>query len=174
MITMVAHTTQSPCAHLISIRNKPEVRAFLDMISFAEGTNGSDGYNTVYGSHERLKDLKDHPGKVIHELSRGKALSSSAAGRYQFLHKTWDELVERYHFKNFGPFDQDLAAIALLHNINAISDIENKDIPAAISKACTLWASLPGSPYGQPTKSLDALMHVWGERYAHYSSGVKR
>lgn len=170
---MVAHAIHSPCAQLIEIRKKPEIQAFLDMISFSEGTYTSDGYHTVYGVHERLKDLKTHPDKVIRELSHGKQLSSSAAGRYQFLYKTWEELVEKYHFKNFGPFNQDLAAIALLHNINAISDIENKDIPAAISKASTLWASFPGSPYGQPTKSLEVLLHVWGERYAYYNSGVK-
>jgi muramidase (phage lysozyme) len=165
---MVAKAIKTPKTHLMELWTKPEIRAFLDTIAYAEGTDTDDGYKTAYGGKE-TKDTSDHPGQVICKISKGKKLCSSATGRYQFLHSTWDELAKKYNFTDFGAFNQDLAAIALLHNVNAIEDIENKRIDTAISKANRIWASFPGAPYGQPTKPLAQLLFVWNKRYTYYN-----
>lgn len=171
---IIAAAIKPQMIHLMQIRQKHEVRAFLDVIAHAEGTDTSDGYYTIYGSSNKAKSLSDHPGRRICEKSRGKKLCSTAAGRYQFLHTTWDELAARFGFKDFGCINQDLAAIALLHDKGAIEDIERHDIYAALKKACRIWASLPGSPYGQPTRPIEEIIHVFNERYTAYKNGVNK
>ena len=158
---------------LSELRKQPSIKAFLDLIAYAEGTDRSDGYLTIYGVYNKATNLEDHPGKVFCEKYHGKKLCSSAAGRYQFLHSTWDELAKKHNFQDFGPANQDMAAIALLQNVNAIEDIKNKRIDDAIRKSCRIWASLPGSPYGQPTHPLTVLLNIFDERYSYYTKETK-
>jgi len=155
-------------AYFYRLRNLPAVHAFLDTISHCEGTTGEDGYRRVYGSRTLIKDLSVHPGRDICRISRGHKLCSTAAGKYQFLRETWDELVEKYGFGDFGPMSQDLAAISLLDRVGALEDIEHNRLTIAIKKAAHLWASLPTSPYGQPTKSMAEVKKVFRDRKIYY------
>lgn len=157
----------SPDDFFLQQRRNPRIRAFLDMIAYAEGTLGTTGYRMHYaGGH--FYDFSDHPRQVIcaeYGLSR-KQLCSSAAGRYQFLQKTWDYLAPKIKADNFGPLHQDRAAIAIIQERNALDLIKQGDLEAAIERLNMIWASFPGAPYGQRTYSLSHLKQIYEEQLA--------
>jgi len=141
------------------------VLRFLDLIAFAEGTSAvrgsDDGYNVLFGKG-LFEGYADHPRKKVTKLSNGKPITSTAAGRYQFLAGTWDELVKRYGFKGrFTPEAQDLAAIKRLVERGALQLIKDGKIREAIQKCAFEWASFPGNTYGQNPKGLDTLLTQW-------------
>lgn len=132
--------------------------AFLDMLAYAEGTilfGGQDGYNVLVGG-KTFDSYADHP-RIYVPLSRYK-ITSSAAGRYQFLAKTWDALKAKLGLKDFGPLSQDKAAIQLIRERKALLDIRSGDIRAAIGKCRNIWASLPGAGYGQREHKMTDLL----------------
>lgn len=134
-------------------------RAFLDMLAVSEGTSGrgDNGYNVLFGGG-LVSDYSDHPRQLItRTFSSGLTVTSSAAGRYQFLSKTWSYLASRLALSDFSPASQDAAAIELIRERGALADVHAGRFVAAVDKLATTWASLPGSPYGQPTHSLDTL-----------------
>lgn len=133
--------------------SNPNVRAFLLVIRLGEGTLGDDGYRTIYGG-SHFDSFADHPRTVV---KAGK-WSSSAAGAYQFLSKTWDALVSQHNLRDFTPASQDLGALYLIEGRKALQDVLNGDISQAITKCNREWASLPGSPYGQPTQTMEAAL----------------
>ena len=129
------------------------VRAFLAALRLGEGTKGPDGYRTMFTG--RLFDsFHDHPRQVNH----ANGIDSTAAGAYQFLSKTWDGLVKQYGFDDFSPANQDLACIALIHGRGALDDVVNGRIEQAVAKCNKEWASLPGSPYGQPVVTMEKFL----------------
>lgn len=137
------------------------VRAFLAVIRAGEGTSDADGYRRMFGG-ALFDSFADHPRKVhTFKLSKGGELSSSAAGAYQFLTKTWDGLVKQYGFADFSPETQDLAAVALIKGRRALDDVIAGRFGDAIRKCNREWASLPGSPYGQPTRTMDEALETY-------------
>lgn len=124
------------------------VKAFLAVIRAGEGTSDEDGYRRMF-TGPLFDSFADHP----RQLHKSGNLSSTAAGAYQFLAKTWDGLVSQYHFADFSPHNQDLGAVALIKGRGALADVIAGDIETAIRKCALEWASLPGSPYGQPTRT---------------------
>ncbi|HLP99266.1 MAG TPA: glycoside hydrolase family 104 protein [Sideroxyarcus sp.] len=134
-----------------TLANK-NVQAFLKMIRIGEGTSDALGYQRIYGSRSgaQFVDFSDHPRRSV----TAAGITSTAAGAYQILRGTWDELVSKYGFADFSPHSQDLAAVALLKRRGALLDVMEGRFDAAISKCAKEWASLPGSPYGQPTVKL--------------------
>lgn len=148
-------------ADFAQLASKPAVAAFLKMLRACEGTAGPNGYRTMFGG-ELFDDFSDHPRKVItRRLLGGKEISSTAAGAYQFLSRTWDELVKKYGFADFSAASQDAAAVALIHGRGALATILDGRIEDAITQCNREWASLPGAPYGQPTKSMAFCMRVY-------------
>lgn len=146
--------------------------AFLDMIAWSEGTAGSihrltnmDGYDVIVtGSSgpEIFSDFSTHP------FSNGRApkhvtgsLYSSASGRYQFLRTHWVHYRDQLNLPDFGPLSQDLWAIQLIRERNALADIRQHRIREAISRCANIWASFPGAGYGQPEHKLDQLLIVF-------------
>lgn len=125
------------------------VRAFLCVIRAGESSQTEAAYRMLFGG-ELVTDLSRHPNRVI---TRG-SLSSTAAGAYQFLHRTWVECAAALDLKGFSPADQDLAAVFLIRRRGALADVLAGRISAAIAKCNREWASLPGSPYSQPTRTL--------------------
>jgi lysozyme len=129
-------------------------RALLDTIAFTEGTAGTchtDGYGTGFGLH-CFSSCAKHPNKTW----SGGGYTSTAAGRYQFLSKTWSALG----YASFSPRNQDLGAARLVSN-RGVTVPSNRAMTAtefsnAMRKLSLEWASLPYSPYGQPTRSLSA------------------
>lgn len=137
------------------------VRAFLDMIAYAEGTSGPDGYRTMFG-HSLFDSFADHPRQLFtFTNSRGETLKTSAAGRYQFLRSTWDELRAKLGLSDFSPASQDLGAIELIRQRGALNDVRAGRIVQAISKVRSVWASLPGAGYAQPERSITNLLTAY-------------
>jgi muramidase (phage lysozyme) len=141
---------------LIAALDQPNVRAFLQMLRLGEGTRGEKGYRTMFGGG-LFDSFADHPRRLI---KRG-SLASTAAGAYQFLERTWDGLVKQYGFADFSPSNQDLACVALIKGRNALDDVIAGRFDAAVAKCNKEWASLPGSPYGQPTVTLERARHEY-------------
>ncbi len=144
------------------------VNAFLKAIRVSEDYEKSDAerYNTVYGGGTFI-NMTDHPA-ITGEWT-GKALTaqqcygagltppckSTAAGAYQFTKPTWQWIKLRIGVTGFGKTDQDLGAIDELRFHNALDDVIAGNIQQAIQKLDGVWASLPGSQYGQPTAELN-------------------
>lgn len=141
---------------LLAASREPNVAAFLAVIRACEGTAGERGYQTIYG-YEYFKDYSGHPNRVV---SKGR-YSSSAAGAYQIISDTWSWLVAQYGFLDFAPETQDAAAVGLLVRRKALDAVRSGDLPTAVHLAGKEWASLPGSPYGQPTRSMDFVRRVF-------------
>jgi len=139
------------------------VKAFLDTIAFAEGTNGADGYRTLY-SYQKFESFSGHPRKKICAGN----YCSTAAGRYQFLDSTWDGIWPNIGATDFSPWNQDRAAVYLINQKGALTDIENGKFENAVNKLNVIWASLPGSPYGQPTKSMQQLKSFYQQSLLKY------
>lgn len=139
------------------------VRAFLDMLSHAEGTigRGDDGYNVIVGG-ALFSDYADHPRKRVHLPKLG--IRSTAAGRYQFLARTWDELARQCGLSDFSPRSQDIAAIRMLRWARAFDEIQAGKISEAINLCRKLWASLPSAGYGQREVGIDELLKVYASR----------
>jgi muramidase (phage lysozyme) len=137
------------------------IAAFLDMIAYAEGTKGvgDDGYNVLVGSLPG-KPLLFHNYKT-HPRIYNKKLNSTAAGRYQILYPIFAAYKRRLGLKDFSATSQDAIAIQLIKERKAYEDILAGRISTAINKCATAWASLPGSPYGQPTRSKVVLLEAY-------------
>ena len=138
------------------------VQAFLRMTRFCEGTADDDGYRRMVGGGE-FDSFADHPRKLIPVSRYG--IKSSAAGAFQFLEKTWDEMAALYKLPDFSPESQDLAAIGLIHRRGALEDVLAGRIESAIKKCNKEWASFHGSPYGQRTVALSRMLQEyrkWG------------
>lgn len=150
---------------LSHIRDMPQVRAFLDMVAWAEGTTRIDesGYRVQY-SHRSFSCLERHPSQVVIAPSSDELLKSSASGRYQFLTGTWCEVSRVLSLSDFSAKNQDIAALYLIYKARALSDLLQGRIERVIAKTSRIWASFPGAPYGQPTHPRSELIacFYWG------------
>lgn len=143
----------------------PNVLAFLRAIRLGEGTTDEKGYQRIVGG-AHFEDFSDHPRQRIW-IERYKVWST-AAGAYQFIASTWDEMAQRYKLTNFSPENQDIAAVGLLIRRKAIPAILAGKIEEAIWLCRNEWASLPGSPHGQRTEKLDKVLAEyvkWGGKF---------
>jgi muramidase (phage lysozyme) len=144
----------------IAVTADKATRALLDTIAFAEGTNSR--YDIIF-SFKSFSSFLDHPRRVI--CSGG--YCSDAAGRYQFLSTTWDEARAAIGVRDFQPPSQDKAAIHRIEVFRGASEHRNRltrsQFERLVYKIAPEWASLPGSPYGQPTKSMSAVWNVYQE-----------
>lgn len=132
------------------------LRAFLLMIQFAEGTIGSQAYSMLYGG-SFFSGFNQHPNRAISRWG----ITSTAAGAYQFLYKTWSYLQQKLNLPDFSPKSQDLAAIELIREKAALVDVYAGRIFEAISKCRKVWASFPGAGYGQTEKSRTILLQAY-------------
>ena len=155
-------STKDPIA-LIAALQDANVQAFLRMLRHGEGTAGDDGYRVMFGGSHLVgldgqpgtaDDFADHPRRAITRKLGGTPITSTAAGAYQFLSKTWDGLVKQYGFADFSPMNQDLGAVALIVGRKALDDVKAGRFEDAVRKCNREWASLPGSPYGQPVVTM--------------------
>ena len=132
------------------------IAAFLRVIRAGESSQDDSAYRMMFGGG-MFDGFADHPRQVNHAAG----LSSSAAGAYQFLSKTWDECKAALNLPDFSPDSQDKAAVFLVKRRGALADVESGRIEQAIKKCAKEWASLPGSPYGQPTLSMDRALKIY-------------
>lgn len=129
---------------------------YLRMLQQAEGTyKGANGdpYRVAFGGGT-IDDLSQHPRK-LHNFTQtdGKRNKTSAAGAYQFLGSTWDDVAGKLGLPDFGPQSQDLAALELMRRNGSLQDVLAGNFDKAVQKDGRTWASLPSSPYAQPRRS---------------------
>ncbi|KKS68170.1 MAG: Lysozyme [candidate division TM6 bacterium GW2011_GWE2_42_60] len=159
------------------MKKEPAILAFLDAIGFAEGSFKNRPYeHSLKGYLLRYPGVsfygfKDHPQTVICSSSLGRQICSSAAGRYMFLSKTWERVAKSLGLKDFSPVNQDLGAIYLVWQHDALDDILQGRFERAIYKVRDVWASFPGSSYGQPQKRMRELKKLFNERLQYYTNG---
>lgn len=166
---------------LDEILELPQVRAFLDVIAYAEGTcifssqkqesqkqEYECGYTVLYGGGN-FYSYHDHPRKNLCYLSNKRLLKSTAAGRYQILARTWDNWAPILQLRTFSPQSQDKLALALIRECGALQDVIQGRYHKALKKVCSIWASLPGASYGQRVLNQTTLTRVYNERLMlHY------
>jgi len=151
------------------------IRAFMCAIKYGEGTSGNNGYEINVGgklfTKDYGKDFSDHPRYYV------KSLDSSAAGAYQIKSSTWDMILKKYKktydITDFSPANQDKACLVLIKHIrNALDLIVDEKIDEAVRSRTDNdkkrlhyeWASMPDSPYGQRTITMEKFM----EYYMHH------
>jgi muramidase (phage lysozyme) len=145
----------------------PNVQAFLRVLRAGESSQDDVAYRTMYGGGT-FASFQDHPR--IKNTAAG--ITSTAAGAYQFLEKTWNGLDAQYNFPDFSPATQDFAAVALILGRGALDDVLAGRFEQAIRKCNKEWASLPWSPYGQPTRTIEQARAVYEAYGGKYSEGT--
>lgn len=142
------------------VSEHPNIIAFLDMLSWSEGTRdlGDDGYNVIVGGG-LFASYADHPRQSI-ELPRLK-IRSTAAGRYQLLSRYFDAYRTQLGLHDFSPVSQDMIAIQQIKECRAYSLIIAGQITEAVSRCSRIWASLPGAGYGQREHPLADLIRMY-------------
>jgi muramidase (phage lysozyme) len=146
------------------------VAAFLDSLAVSEighelllDPSTDDGYKVIVGSTPGKPILMtgylNHPRRLIVLNNRG--LKSTAAGRYQLLARYFDTYRSQLRLPDFGPESQDAIAVQQIREQGALADIEAGHVQIAVGKVCDIWASLPGSRYGQHTNSMSSLENAY-------------
>ena len=102
-----------------------------------------------------------HPAKRVAVRMGGRTIYSTAAGAYQFLSRTWNECRDALLLPDFSPASQDRAAAFLIKRRGAYRDVLEGRFYTAVRKCAKEWASLPGSPYGQPTLQMDEAAEIF-------------
>jgi lysozyme len=145
-------------------------RAFLSMLSAAEGT-GAHGYYTLFGGQPFL-ELDTHPGvRTWGEWTEpGKMNYTTAAGRYQITLTTWRRLAAKMGLADFSPATQDAMALELLREAGAAEDVRAGRFDAALQKVSGLWASLPYSRAPQAHRSPDFVADAYEAAGGVYES----
>lgn len=150
------------------------VVALLDAIAGSEidawtRANSDDGYNVLVGSHGpfvhdgqqiapkllTFSNYAKHPDVLNGELN------STAAGRYQLLFRWYKPYAAQLNLSDFSPISQDRIAIQQLKERGSIRLIQGGNLVAALAQASNIWASLPGSPYGQHTNTVAYLTSLY-------------
>lgn len=136
--------------------NNPNVQALLRVIRTGEGTTGANGYRTLFGGG-LFDSFADHPRITV----KRSGYTSTAAGAYQFTVTTWDETRRIMGLPDFSPRSQDLGALGRIAARGALEDAKAGRFESAIAKIAREWASMPGSPYGQPVITMDRARSVY-------------
>ena len=184
-----------------SIGHSARERAFLDMIAAAEGTSvmnnpcgqAAYGYQSLFEcyrySSRRFSSYRDHPRLAF---QTGWGSYTDAAGRYQFLSTTWDEIVRAERLPDFSPAQQDRAALNRLRARGSLAYIAQTSLGAssddafkrAVDASACEWASLPAiygssnhyvttqglpSCHGQVVYPFEDLYQVFRAAYESYA-----
>jgi muramidase (phage lysozyme) len=138
--------------------------AFLDMVADSEiGTallaETDNGYNVLVGSTPgnplTFTNYAAHPNIL------NTTLNSTAAGRYQELHRYAVDYIASLNLPDFSPLSQDLIALQQIRERGALPDIDSGNFAQAVSLCSNLWASLPGNNYGQHENVLASLQAAY-------------
>lgn len=164
-----AIVTATPSTHFAP-SNAPaaqaaNLRAFLDMIAFAEGTSGANGYRMLFGG-TLFDSYAEHPRVYV----PFRDTTTSAAGRYQILWRTWKVLKDRLSLPDFSPASQDAAAVELIRERGALNDVYAGRVAQAVEKVARVWASLPGAGYNQPERKLASLVSAFQQAGGTYEA----
>ena len=167
--SMLQSTAGKPSAAVVGVSKATElsknVKAFLDVIAYAEGTHGS--YNISYGGAS-FSGFGDHPRKWRGSPWGTPGVGSDAAGRYQFKSTSWDEARSKKGLRDFSPQNQDKAAVYLIerNGKSTLENVKNAHDKSRFIQALTAlshtWASFPPQRYkNQKVKKADELWAVF-------------
>lgn len=147
------------------------------MIRHSEiGDRAADPYRVVFGFKHTIVDLSDHPvstgewkGEPLPDsmcIAAGlnPPCKSTAAGAYQITHPTWEGLKALGKLPDFSQASQDDAAVMLIRNARALDMVFAGQVGDAITACRGIWASLPGSNVGQPTRTFADLINVYANQ----------
>jgi muramidase (phage lysozyme) len=148
----------------------PNRAAFLDMIAVSEiGAEllkeTDDGYNVLVGATP-AKPLT-FSGYATHPNWFNRACNSTAAGRYQLLHRYFAAYSHSLGLPDFSPISQDKIAMQQIKERGALVLIDAGDFAGAVQRCSNIWASLPGNTYGQ---HMNTLVHL---QLAYQNAGGK-
>ena len=138
----------------------PNEQAFLEMIAHSEiGADllavSDNGYNVLVGSTPSnpllFSDYSQHPNILNTQCN------STAAGRYQILHRYWVYYEKMLNLPDFGKDSQDAVAMQYLKECHALDDINAGNFADAVALCAHIWASLPGAGYAQHENHLADL-----------------
>ncbi len=144
----------------------PEYHALLDTIAWAEGTDHH--YNMMIG-RMLFTDYSSHPIETGEMPEKGipfktregkywRIMYSSAAGRYQFLYRTYKSLKDEGFFQTgFSPAEQDRAAIYLIQTDEVTQEvldeaIQEKNAVQKQQEFIEIWHNLSGTWASLPHK----------------------
>jgi muramidase (phage lysozyme) len=132
-------------------------KAFLDLLSYCEGTYGKskNGYDVLYSqkpSELRVINNWTENTTIIHgkekwkvALNNDNTLFTTAAGRYQFIGSTWEEMNNKINAP-MTKVNQDNAALKLVKRIlgqNFNFNITNEsEMTEITNKLKNTWTSL--------------------------------
>jgi len=139
------------------------MRAFFAVIRAGEtSATDDDAYRALFGWQSgkpghMFGSFADHPRVAV--MSRWGW--TSAAGAYQAMAAvpgkvktdTWGDFIRSTGPHDFSPISQDLFAAWCIRRRGAIDAVIHGRLWEAIDRCKREWASLPGSPYGQPTRT---------------------
>jgi muramidase (phage lysozyme) len=140
----------------------PEIRAWLDTIAWAEG----GGYDILYGGGTFTSS--QHPNRAI----TAGGYTSTAAGRYQFLYRTWMGIKNTLGLPDFSPINQDIAALELTRQRGALNHVLNGDLEKALKSLGCAWAALPFATCGQRMRSWADTRNYFERRLAFYRGSI--
>lgn len=162
-------------AYLQQCLQTPELQAFLRVVRAGESHPELDeAYRALYGwrpgNGKVFTSWTDHP-RMAFMSSWG---WTSAAGAYQAMcavpgkvkTDTWGDFgkwcATQGHVPDFTPAGQDLfGAWCVVVRRKAMPALLARDLEHAMGLCNREWASLPGSPYGQPLMTMDKARAVW-------------
>lgn len=133
---------------LLSAYQNNNVLAFLHVIrgrGHGETNQSPEAYRLMNGGELFEAPPWVHP----HRVGRGGV--STAAGAYQAVWATWNEVATEYGLGDFSPVNQDLFAIARLIYRKALDLVVGGRIPEAIRCCLSEWTSLPGGSGSRQT-----------------------
>lgn len=89
---------------MLNLLKDKKIRGFLSVIGVCEGTKKDNGDNRAYLheyqvpllKQEVITDLSSYPNRLFKGRVRNRIVSGSAAGKYQFIKKTWHKWEREY------------------------------------------------------------------------------
>lgn len=143
------------------------VAAALDVIAWSEiGPRllkvSDDGYNVIVTSTAEnpilFDDYARHPNQLMTFRDKsGKEGRSTAAGRYQTLHKYAVAYMGSLKLPDFGPKSQDKIAVQMFKEQGGFALFQKGMFYDAIVKIKNIWASMPGAGYDQHEQKIESL-----------------
>ncbi len=139
-----------------SLQNK-NVTAFLRVIRQGESSQSVDAYSMINGGGT-FTDLSRHPFSGLKTTQGGKA-----AGAYQFIPTTWDELSQTLPGGDFSPLWQSIRCVQLIAERGALPAIMAGECAKAIEVLRPTWTSLPGAAESSGHYTLPQALAVFQE-----------
>jgi muramidase (phage lysozyme) len=171
----------APSVRTVSQEVPIEGRALLDTIAVSESAYpGRDPYRVIYGGRT-AENLADHPRQYVAIVTGPNVgQKTSAAGRYQYLGRSWDEARKALGLPDFSPESQDKAAFweaQRTYRANTgrdlVADIQEANgdpqkLTAIGREISTWWTSLPGGI--EPNKATGTFGDRFAQNLSYYSN----